>query len=158
MDAIWDYNELSGDPSPRGQSYFSGSGRSFHYRSAMTNVFRSDRSSTDSGTCTLWMLCMVTSKLLVIRISEAFSKYQSCRSQANILVNSYHAPCLADFGLAKPLYSTGTIDTATGSTRGAIRWMSPELLGLNDHDREAGRPNRASDIYALATVFWEARG
>lgn len=62
--------------------------------------------------------------------------------------------CLSDFGLTTVLYNTGTL-TATGATRGTLRWMSPELLGNVVDSEDSGRPTEASDIYAVAMVFWE---
>lgn len=34
--------------------------------------------------------------------------------------------------------------------------MAPELLGLDGLGEDAGRVTRASDVYALAMVCWEA--
>ena len=62
---------------------------------------------------------------------------------------------IADFGLAT--VSSASINfTATASMRGTLRWMSPELLDLDESaDLETGRPTPAADIYALAMVMWE---
>lgn len=63
--------------------------------------------------------------------------------------------CLTDFGLSTILYNTGTL-TKTATSRGTLRWMSPELLGHPDQMKDVGKPTEASDIYAVAVVFWEA--
>ena len=75
--------------------------------------------------------------------------------QANILINSSGAACLTDFGLTTALHSTGTF-TATGSSRGTLRWMAPELFGDNDLPEDSVTLTESSDIYALAMVMWEA--
>lgn len=38
---------------------------------------------------------------------------------------------------------------------GTLRWMAPELLLSSDAD--GGAPTFASDVYALAMVFYEVR-
>lgn len=78
--------------------------------------------------------------------------------KANILISAQHTACLADFGLSTVLYNTDSLSrTTTGGTKGTIRWMSPELLGLNEGNDTEGRPARESDIYALSMVFWEVK-
>lgn len=76
--------------------------------------------------------------------------------KANVLVSAQHIACLTDFGLATVQHNTGTFSsTTTGSLRGTLRWMSPELIGIHGENDDHGRPTVKSDIYALAMVFWE---
>lgn len=76
--------------------------------------------------------------------------------KANVLVSAQHAACLVDFGLATIHHNTDTFaNTVTGSLRGTLRWMSPELLGIHGQSNDTGMPTPKSDIYALAMVFWE---
>lgn len=62
--------------------------------------------------------------------------------------------CLTDLGLSTLLYNSGTL-TTTVATKGTMRWMSPELLGSAIQSEDTGQPTEASDIYAIAMVFWE---
>lgn len=73
-------------------------------------------------------------------------------SKANILINNDHEACLADFGLVMSLQVSATVTT---TLKGTLRWMAPELL--KSSDPEGGVPTRASDVYALAMVFYEVR-
>ena len=45
--------------------------------------------------------------------------------------------------------------TGTSSLSGTLRWMSPELIKSSDAD--GGTSTFASDVYALAMVFYEVR-
>lgn len=72
-------------------------------------------------------------------------------SKANILINDRHEACLADFGLSTVLHGSASL---TG-TKGTLRWMAPELI--SSPDPEGGVPSCASDVYALAMVFYEVR-
>lgn len=71
------------------------------------------------------------------------------------MINASGMACLTDFGLSSVLYNTGTL-TNMARSRGTLRWMSPELLGNLDQVQDVGQPTEASDIYAVAMVFWEA--
>jgi len=74
--------------------------------------------------------------------------------KTNILINEHGKACLVDFGLAKALQSSANT-TGTSALMGTLRWMAPELLLSSDAD--GGVPTFASDVYALAMVFYEAR-
>ena len=60
--------------------------------------------------------------------------------------NGFHVK-IGDFGLAKIRYETSRQSKDTAIV-GTLPWTAPELLSL-------GKPNEASDIYALGIVFWE---
>ncbi|KAF9060402.1 hypothetical protein BDP27DRAFT_1301860 [Rhodocollybia butyracea] len=55
---------------------------------------------------------------------------------ANILMNDDGHCCLADFGLAIASESTGLLTTTGHGTRGAIRWMAPELIHTGERSRK----------------------
>lgn len=74
--------------------------------------------------------------------------------KANILINDRDEACLADFGLSEVLHGSASL-TATSSSRGTLRWMAPELL--NNSELDNGTPTFASDVYALAMVFYEVK-
>jgi serine/threonine protein kinase len=68
-----------------------------------------------------------------------------------LIDDDWHAQ-LADFGLSNFSYVTRSLKT---SQRGSLRWMAPELhypggFGLEDFGR-----TKASDIYALACLYFE---
>ncbi|HNW42917.1 MAG TPA: protein kinase [Elusimicrobiales bacterium] len=65
---------------------------------------------------------------------------------SNILLGKTGLPKLADFGLAK---LSGSGDITTGQPRlGTMKYMAPEIFSNSGG-------GRASDIYALGTVFYE---
>lgn len=70
------------------------------------------------------------------------------------MINAEGNACLTDFGLATALHRAQPLDAAK-VTGGTLRWMSPELLVNNEVSEDFGMPTEASDIYALAMVFWE---
>ena len=98
-------------------------------------------------------LNVVHGDLKAVSVSHASNAcaYLTRLRKANILINNQHQACLTDFGLATVLHNTGTF-TASGTAGGTFRWMSPELLVSAG---DTGMPTAASDIYALAMVFWE---
>jgi len=74
--------------------------------------------------------------------------------QANILVSDDHQCCLADFGLAVAAESQSLGTTTTG-VRGSVRWLAPELFGLDPvPDRENLTPR---DVYAFGCTAYEVR-
>jgi serine/threonine protein kinase len=65
--------------------------------------------------------------------------------QENILINDWGGPYLSDFGISA-VYDEHTFwATATTSTKGTMRYMSPELM-----KGDIKRPTPASDAYAYA--------
>ncbi|MCA9298749.1 MAG: serine/threonine protein kinase, partial [Phycisphaerales bacterium] len=68
---------------------------------------------------------------------------------SNILVDDEGAPHLLDFGLARRLDASGSIEhTATGSVAGTLAWMSPE--------QALGQPaDVRSDVYALGVMLYQ---
>ncbi|KAF5392047.1 hypothetical protein D9757_003181 [Collybiopsis confluens] len=75
--------------------------------------------------------------------------------QANILVTDDLHCCLADFGLALTTSDSQAWSVATtGSMKGAIRWMAPELMDTNGiTDQVLKSPLR--DIFALGCTMLE---
>ncbi len=67
---------------------------------------------------------------------------------ANILINEFNQPLLADFGLAKT--ETAERMTMTGSIMGTPRYMSPEQCGFGD-----AHPTKQSDIYSFGLLSYE---
>jgi serine/threonine protein kinase len=76
--------------------------------------------------------------------------------KANILVDGNGHACLADFGflaiVSDPANPTASSSYAIGGT---TRWMSPELLTLNQSGLKNSRPTKQSDCYALGMVIYE---
>ncbi|KIK61418.1 hypothetical protein GYMLUDRAFT_166629, partial [Collybiopsis luxurians FD-317 M1] len=74
---------------------------------------------------------------------------------ANILVTDDLHCCLADFGLALTTSDSQAWSVATtGSMKGAVRWMAPELLNPEDiTDETLKSPSR--DIFALGCTMVE---
>ncbi|KAF9063268.1 kinase-like domain-containing protein [Rhodocollybia butyracea] len=75
---------------------------------------------------------------------------------ANILMNDDGHCCLADFGLAIASESTGLLTTTGHGTRGAIRWMAPELIHTGEQAKKPlSRDQRPRDVYAFACTVVE---
>lgn len=55
------------------------------------------------------------------------------------------------------VYDSGVTDvmTTTTSSKGTVRWMSPELVNPDTFGGQNGNPTKASDVYALAMVILE---
>ena len=71
--------------------------------------------------------------------------------KANVLVNDNGHACLCDFGLSRVVEAAGA-SAITSTFAGSVRWMAPELLGVN------GLPIRTSvrtDVYSLGRVALE---
>jgi hypothetical protein len=108
----------------------------------------------DLTLCISWASSMETSNRCV-----CYSRVHSDSDivKANVLVDRDHRSRLADFGLAKVLYSTTTAATTlAGGPSGTVRWMAPELWELDD-GRGFNQVTVRSDIYALAITIWEVR-
>jgi len=77
---------------------------------------------------------------------------------ANILISPFGRACLADFGLAS-IKDSQVLNMSSGSNSraaGTLRWQAPELLDLASvHAESDGCNTLASDIYALACVYYE---
>lgn len=71
------------------------------------------------------------------------------KSKHNVLISSNDTPLLADFGLSLTLTESQTVNTT--STRGSLRWMSPELFGSGG---EPSRHNKMSDIWAFGMLAY----
>ncbi|KAF8187284.1 kinase-like domain-containing protein [Mycena galopus ATCC 62051] len=73
---------------------------------------------------------------------------------ANILIDDNGHACLADFGLALAVESQVLGTSSAGSTRGTLRWLSPEIL---DSSRKAERQTSLTkrDIYAFGCTILE---
>ena len=67
----------------------------------------------------------------------------------NVLVDEHMQAKISDFGLSKIKVHTASGTKATGSSLGSLYWKAPELFKLG------GQCSKATDIYALAIVFWE---
>ncbi|KAF8147146.1 kinase-like domain-containing protein, partial [Mycena galopus ATCC 62051] len=72
----------------------------------------------------------------------------------NILIDDNGHACLADFGLALAVESQALGTSSAGSTRGTLRWLSPEIL---DSSRKAERQTSLTkrDIYAFGCTILE---
>ena len=72
--------------------------------------------------------------------------------QVNILVDDNGTARLADFGLMAISIDLSTIplSATTISSAGTVRWMSPELLFVQNSP-----PTSESDCYALGMVIYE---
>ncbi|KAJ6495124.1 kinase-like domain-containing protein, partial [Mycena sanguinolenta] len=68
----------------------------------------------------------------------------------NVLVTRSGRAVLADFGLSSVVTESKIVvfSASTVKTGGTTRWLAPELF-------QDGRTNPASDVYALACVFYE---
>lgn len=72
-------------------------------------------------------------------------------------------PLLSDFGLARVVEDIASdypewvsADTTTANRAGAVRWLAPELLGLNDeHGNTRPLLTTETDVYSLAMVIIE---
>ncbi|KAE9406194.1 kinase-like protein, partial [Gymnopus androsaceus JB14] len=71
---------------------------------------------------------------------------------ANILISDSGKCCLADFGLASITSTLQSLSSSTGSPRGSVRWMAPELL---DYEVDT-RPSKPTDMYAFGCTIFEA--
>ena len=71
---------------------------------------------------------------------------------SNILVASIDGqpwPKIADFGLAKALFESGPIHTATGSSFGTPAYMAPEQF------QDASRVDARADVFSLGAILYE---
>ncbi|KAF7349098.1 hypothetical protein MVEN_01431900 [Mycena venus] len=68
----------------------------------------------------------------------------------NVLVTRSGRAVLADFGLSSVVMDSKIVvfSSSSAKTGGTMRWQAPELF-------HGGRTNLASDVYALACVFYE---
>ena len=65
----------------------------------------------------------------------------------NVLLDMNFRAKLADFGLSTLKLSSAS--TTAGGLKGTPRWLSPELF------KRGAKATTASDLYALAMIFWE---
>ncbi|KZT54462.1 kinase-like protein [Calocera cornea HHB12733] len=76
----------------------------------------------------------------------------------NVLVTSTGHACLADFGLSRAVVSTQTTSESSGSSssRGNVRWMSPERLLPERYGLTlVSSFTPAADIWSLGMVIYE---
>jgi serine/threonine protein kinase len=71
--------------------------------------------------------------------------------QDNILVNSDGRPLLSDFGISRIVIESNTV-TGTTSLRGNVRYMAPELLGLQVAESKHQFHTKESDVWAFGMV------
>ena len=75
--------------------------------------------------------------------------------KVNILVDHDKHARLADFGLLTIISDQTGFTTASSSSGGTTRWMSPELLHPEQFGYDNNRPTKESDCYALGMVIYE---
>lgn len=84
-----------------------------------------------------------------------FACWRTSLHKANILVSNNLRCCLADFGLALSTANSQSWSTAISSTtKGAIRWMAPELFH-HDGSVDAVVDHPSRDIYAFGCTVIE---
>jgi serine/threonine protein kinase len=77
-------------------------------------------------------------------------------SKANILVDQHRHARLADFGLITFVSDPeNSITPNSHPNAGTVRWMSPELFGLEGFGLNDSRRTKYSDCYALGMVIFE---
>jgi serine/threonine protein kinase len=75
-------------------------------------------------------------------------------SPQNILVGVDGVARVIDFGIAK---AAGRLQTTSdGAVKGKMAYMAPEQLAAGDERLAVGKVTRATDIYAMGVVLWEA--
>jgi hypothetical protein len=74
--------------------------------------------------------------------------------QSNVLLNDGLRACLADFGLSRMVDTAGGFSGGSGLHGGSLRWAAPETI-LEMDNPENARPTVRSDVYSLASVWWE---
>ncbi|KAG8687535.1 hypothetical protein FRC11_007066 [Ceratobasidium sp. 423] len=74
----------------------------------------------------------------------------------NVVVDANGIPKLTDFGLAQMIRAEDSTERSSSSCAGGTsRWMAPELIGSDSLNAPYGKPNFASDIYALGMTIYE---
>ena len=68
-----------------------------------------------------------------------------------MLVDDNGQACLCDFGLSRVIEAAGA-SAVTSTFAGSVRWMAPELLGMNDLPI---RTSMRTDVYSLGRVALE---
>ena len=75
--------------------------------------------------------------------------------QDNILVSADGKPKITDFGISQIMINSMTITRFT-APKGGVRWMAPELLGVNLDDLVSEHPShtKATDVWAFGMVVY----
>jgi len=71
--------------------------------------------------------------------------------QNNVLIDSNHKLCLADFGLSMILAESGN-PTFNSCHAGNVRWMAPEILSL-PQPGETTKPTKPADVYSYGCIM-----
>jgi serine/threonine protein kinase len=74
--------------------------------------------------------------------------------QTNVLLDDGLRACLADFGLSRMMDTAGGFSGGSMLNGGSLRWAAPETF-LDVVNPENMRPTVRSDVYSLASVWWE---
>ncbi|KZT50793.1 kinase-like protein [Calocera cornea HHB12733] len=73
---------------------------------------------------------------------------------ANVLVNAEHEACLADFGLARFVFTSQDTSESESGTQGNERWMPPERFSDTEMT-SATSVTTVADVYAFGMVIYE---
>ena len=59
--------------------------------------------------------------------------------------------CISEYGLGAVLRDEGRIESIPAN----VRWMAPEVLGIENRRVSSGDGGKAADVYSLAMVMFE---
>ena len=77
--------------------------------------------------------------------------------QGNILITEEGDACLGDFGVAAILTDPSVVerDSTTTAKKGAVHYMSPELLNPPRFGLERSNHSKESDVFSFAMTTYE---
>ena len=74
--------------------------------------------------------------------------------KANVLIDEFGSPRLADFGLSWMFVDATLWGTSRKDGTGTSRYMAPELLTAGPDDEENFLSTEKSDVYAYGITSW----